>query len=71
MYFKDASVYLKSRATGGEPEIFHLFAHSPKGCNVLSCSMLKPGVWNSIQVSHAGGRKPSTRTIFHHFFQEC
>lgn len=49
-------------------EIFHLLFHSSDAPNSQGCSRLKPGAWNSTQVSHGSGRHPNTLGILHCLF---
>lgn len=43
------------------------FIAHKSGCNGWGQARLKPGMWNSTQVSHMGGRDPGVPPNFHCF----
>lgn len=59
-------IYLKGRMSEKkrEMQIFHTCIHPP---DWLGLDWANPGVWNSICVSHMGGREPSAWAVFHSF----
>lgn len=55
-------IYLKGRVVV-VVDIFHLLILSPNSQHIWGWARQKPGVWNSICVSHVGCRDPSTGAL--------
>lgn len=51
---------------GTDRQIYQLL-HFPNGLSSMGCAKRKPGAWNSVSVSHMGGRVLNTAAIFHCF----